>query len=524
VKGAKPKQIFMKKILLIVSGTIIYTNSFAQEPADALRYSWYVPGGSARTKAVGGAMGSLGGDITASFVNPAGLAFYKTGDFIFSPIYQFQKTKASYLDRTEREKTNRFTWGTTGFVIGSGDGRGNVRNTSFSIAMNRTADFNGDILYRGQNNQSSFSQKFVEELRNSGVRDDATIESDFPLGSSLVYNTHWIDPVRNSSGQIIDFVTKAPIGTGLNQQYKVKNRGGITEFALGMAVNLKDKLMVGGSIGIPVLRYKRETEFVEGDATANPGNEFDYGIFSDKLTTSGVGVNLKAGLIYKPVEYWRLGLSVHTPTLYSLTDKYEASVVLNDDVADDQAWTDDTRRYTGDQPSEFKYLLVTPYRVIGSVSYVLREIEDVTKQKGFLTADVEYVNYKASSFQPDEDNNNDESIKTYLKSLNSAIDKAQKGAFNFRAGGELKFTTIMVRLGAAYYSNPYKNIKGEKGSKLNLSGGLGYRNKGFFIDLTYVHALNRDVNFAYRLESAPYYAANIKNTTGNVFATVGFKF
>jgi hypothetical protein len=151
--------------------------------------------------------------------------------------------------------------------------------------------------------------------------------------------------------------------------------------------------------------------------------------------------------------------------------------------------------------------LVTPYRVTGSVSYVLREIQDVTKQKGFLTADIEYVNYKASSFQPDEDNGSDEGTKTYLKSLNSAIDKAYKSAFNFRAGGELKFTTIMVRLGAAYYGNPYKDIKGEKGN-----------------NLTYVHAMNKDVNFAYRLENDPYYAANIKNTTGNVFATVGFKF
>jgi hypothetical protein len=198
--------------------------------------------------------------------------------------------------------------------------------------------------------------------------------------------------------------------------------------------------------------------------------------------------------------------------------------VLNDDVPDADAWTDKSKSYTGDQPSEFKYLLVTPYRVTGSVSYVLREIQDVTKQKGFLTADIEYVNYKASSFQPDEDNGSDEGTKTYLKSLNSAIDKAYKSAFNFRAGGELKFTTIMVRLGAAYYGNPYKDIKGEKGNKINLSGGLGYRNKGFFIDLTYVHAMNKDVNFAYRLENDPYYAANIKNTTGNVFATVGFKF
>lgn len=514
----------MKKVVLILSGVFASTLILAQEPADALRLSWYVPGGSARTQAVGGAMGSLGGDLTASFVNPAGLAFFKTGDFVLSPIYQFQKTKATYLDRTEQERMNKLTWGTTGFVIGGGGSeRGKVRNVAFSLAFNRTADFNSDFLYRGQNDQSSFSQKFVEELNNSGIR-DARVETDFPLGASLVYNTHWIDPVNNGSGQIDHFITNAPINTGLLQQYKVKNSGGINEFSLGMAVNLKDKLMIGGSLGVPIVNYRSETEFLEADATQNPNNHFDYGLFSDKLHNSGVGFNLKAGLIYKPAEFWRVGLAVHSPTLYSLTYRYEASVVLNDDVPDDQAWTDDTRRYTNNQPSELKYLMVTPYRVIGSVSYVLREIQDVTKQRGFITADVEYVNHRASSFQTDSENNSDPETEAYFKSLNTAIDKAYKSTFNFKVGGELKFTTVMARLGAAYYGNPYQNINGSKGSKLNLSGGLGYRNKGFFIDLTYVHAMNKDVNFAYRLESAPYFGANLKNTTGMVFTTVGVKF
>src|SRR5215217_4629073 len=128
----------MKKTLLILSGFIAYVVSYAQEPADALRFSWNVPGGSARTQAIGGAMGSLGGDITATFVNPAGLAFYKTGDFILSPAYRFGKTKASYLESAGQDKTKRFNWGTTGFVIGSGGNNNrSVRNSALSIAYNR---------------------------------------------------------------------------------------------------------------------------------------------------------------------------------------------------------------------------------------------------------------------------------------------------------------------------------------------------------------------------------------------------
>jgi hypothetical protein len=513
----------MKKTLFIFTIVTACISSYAQEPADALKFSWYAPGASARTKAVGGAMGSLGGDLSATFVNPAGLAFYKTGDFIFSPIYQFQKTKSFYIDTSAKAKINKFTWGTTGFVVGSGDGKGNVRNVSFSLAMNRTADFNSNVLYRGRNNQSSFSQKFVEDLNRAGVKTSQQAEFDFPMGASLLYNTHWIDSVSTPGGQIDHFKTNAPVSTGLLQQYSGQTSGGITEFALGVAANIKDKLMVGGSLAIPVLNYKRETEFVEADATSNPNNAFNYGIFQDNLHTSGVGVNAKFGLIYKPAEFWRLGLAIHSPTFYSLTDTYEADVTLNDDVADNQSWHDHSKSYNNDEPNQFKYDLTTPYRVIGSISYVIREIEDITKQKGFLTADVEYINYKASSFTPTDQTNTSESDKAYLKQLNQAIDNAYKGAFNVRAGGELKFTTVMLRLGGAYYGNPYKNIHGEKGSRLNLSGGLGYRNKGFFIDLTYVHSINKDVHFAYRLTTAPYFGANLKNTTGNVLLTVGFK-
>jgi hypothetical protein len=167
--------------------------------------------------------------------------------------------------------------------------------------------------------------------------------------------------------------------------------------------------------------------------------------------------------------------------------------------------------------------MFTPYRVIASASYVLREIQDIRKQKGFLTADIEYINHKGTFYTTDPKNENDADAESYLKSLNKAVDKAYKGTFNFRAGGELKFTTIMGRLGIAYYGNPYKDIAGEKGSRFSLSGGLGYRNKGIFIDLTYVHTMGKDVHYAYRLERSPFAGAKIKSSAGNAVLTVGFK-
>lgn len=536
LSGAKPKGTlarsihtstyqFMKKTLLLFSSCLLAYTLVSQEPADALRFSWATPGGTARQQAIGGAMGSLGGDISASFSNPAGLAFYKTGDFVFTPIYQMGKTKGSYFGRTEKEDKNKFQLGTTGFVIGSGNQGKKVRNLAFSLAFNRSGDFNNNVLYRGVNNQSSYSQKYLEEI--SGDKSGNSVSNNYSYGASLGFRTYWIDTIAGGAEGNFRFQSRAKniLGSGLIQEQTISNSGGINEFALGVAASYDDKFMIGGSLGMPILRYERNSVYNEADATGN-SNNFDFASVEENLITKGVGINLRLGLIYKPQEFWRLGLALHSPTFYSLTDNYDASVTANvENANNNQTLTSNSTDFTNGESSRFDYMLITPFKAIGSVSYVLREIQDVTKQKGFLTADIEYVNYKSSSFMEEVGENevSNPENKAYLKSLNTAIDKAYKGAFNFRVGGELKFTTVMVRLGAAYYGNPYQNIRGEKGNKLNLSGGLGYRNKGFFIDLTYVHSMQKDIHFPYRLENAPYSAANLKSNLGNALLTFGIK-
>ena len=48
--------------------------------------------------AIGGAMGSLGGDITAAFVNPAGIGFYKNAEFVITPAILINKNNANYRE------------------------------------------------------------------------------------------------------------------------------------------------------------------------------------------------------------------------------------------------------------------------------------------------------------------------------------------------------------------------------------------------------------------------------------------
>lgn len=81
----------------------------------------------------------------------------------------------------------------------------------------------------------------------------------------------------------------------------------------------------------------------------------------------------------------------------------------------------------------------------------------------------------------------------------------------------------MARLGFSYYTDPYKESD-LSGKKMYLSGGLGYRNKGMFIDLTYVHSITDDVNFPYRLPDKANTFATIKGIGGNIAVTAGLKF
>jgi len=235
-------------------------------------------------------------------------------------------------------------------------------------------------------------------------------------------------------------------------------------------------------------------------------------------------VNLKLGVIFRPQEYIRLGLALHTPSLYLMRDEHTASLTSNLETPSGQTETfsESSLLFTNNQPGESRYMQTSPWKAIISASYVFREIENVKKQKGFISADIEYVNHKGSRFSSDAEAPSTEE-KDYYKALNNVVKEQYKGAFNFKVGGEVKFNIVMARLGFGYYMNPYKDA-GFKVNRMLLSGGLGYRHKGIFIDLTYVHNLTKNANFPYRLEDRANTYAATKQNLGNVVATVGWKF
>jgi hypothetical protein len=81
----------------------------------------------------------------------------------------------------------------------------------------------------------------------------------------------------------------------------------------------------------------------------------------------------------------------------------------------------------------------------------------------------------------------------------------------------------MFRLGGAYYGSPYADDALDA-SRMLATGGIGYRDHGIFIDLSYAHIMNQDVQFAYRLNDKPNTFATQAGSRGTVMLTFGFKF
>ena len=493
----------------------------AQQPDDALRFAWFIPGGTARNIAIGGAMGSLGGDISANHINPAGIGIFKTSEFILSPGFALNNNKINYLDENSVLKKNSFAYGTSGVIFGSPSRyKSSIASTAFSFSINQLASYNNHTYYKGNNNFSSYSEKYLEELVRDGASPIAA-EQNYIFGSSLAYRTYLVDSV-NINGQFTGYRSLVPVSTGVQQERDETTKGGLNELSFSFASNVQDRLYLGISLNIPIMDYTRDLIYTETDLTSDPDNNFASFKYTENYKTGGAGLNLKLGLIYKTPTGIRLGLAFHSPTIMDLTDKIRSSMTTNTE-AYAGTLTESSDNLNSGNAGEVQYRVVTPWRAIGSASFVFNQVEDVKRQRGFITADLEYVNYRGTRYSVSPDNSEDQVGIDYYKALNDVIKDYYKANINVRLGGEIKFEPWAIRLGGAYYGSPYSD-NALKANRIMASGGIGYRNKGFFIDITLAETFNKDVNFPYRLnDKANVFAENKDNKT-NIIATIGLKF
>ena len=76
----------MKKYIIAAGILGVAMSATAQSEYDALRFSQTYQQGTARSAAIGGAFGALGGDISVTAINPAGMSIYRGADICLTPM------------------------------------------------------------------------------------------------------------------------------------------------------------------------------------------------------------------------------------------------------------------------------------------------------------------------------------------------------------------------------------------------------------------------------------------------------
>ncbi len=482
----------MKKYsIALIIALMIGNFAFAQNETDALRYSHLIPGGTARFAAMGGAFGALGGDFSSLSINPAGIGIYRGSEITITPSLNYSQVETRYFNNFEDDMKYNFNLNNIGVVMTIPTSKpgeeGGWQFVNFGFGLNRHNNYSDRWIARGFNPDNSFMTSILEEARMEGSVDRL---NDFSTG--LAWDT-WLLGKDDVEGFFVDM----PDGKVMQHQ-ETSASGAIREFIISMGANYNDRLYLGATVGLPSVKYKEEIVFSEKDIENN-NDIFNSMTYTNSLRTSGSGYNFKVGAILRVTDMLRLGGAFHTPTFFSLKDRYSASMRSDLNLPD---YTDFARSPEG----RFDYEINTPMKAIGSVGLIFGRI-------GLINVDYEYVDYTKARLRSSEYLFSDE---------NNLIRSSFAQQHNVRVGGEVRLDPVILRAGYAYYSSPYASDVND-GQRSLISAGFGIREGDFFLDFAYTYAFYSEDYFMYTLENGGPMAS--RDFTASAFrATFGFRF
>jgi len=276
---------------------------------------------------------------------------------------------------------------------------------------------------------------------------------------------------------------------------------------LSFGTNYEDKLFLGATLGIPIISFTENREFIEINDKESKTYKFQKITIEDKLSVHATGINLKLGAIYQPVDFLRVGLAFHTPTYYgNVKDNLERTLetqFYNVKPKDSVEFLD---KKEVSYDNSFRYALTTPLRVMLNTVFFIQ-------QRAFISAEYEFTDYSMANMYATDYNFSDE---------NKAIQNKYGFSHIVRLGVEFNINQLLaVRAGYNYISSPYKK-KINDGSKHYASVGLGFRSKYFFSDLAYSLTISKEKYWMYNPDFVD--AVNQKFYAHRVALTVGVRF
>ncbi len=497
--------------------------------ADLARLSQPQNFGTARVMALGGAFTSLGADLSAMSINPAGLGMYRHNEFVLTPLLSCQSSETPGTSVYGKNGKNRVSMANFGVALNAYEGTGAVTSFTVGFGLNRIADFNSRTSYKvnspynGSSLAPTIADVFGQQLGQAGIFPNNsgqlgyTSVNPYYWPAVLGYNGYMISRYEDASTGD-QYYTPDCIGSNASVLHylDIANTGSINEFAFSAGANFNNIVYVGATIGIQSVRkstniYYGEDYAYNGVAVTSAGEaletQLDYADIYQHARLTGSGVNFKIGVIARPTPNLRIGMALHTPTYYSLERRYYGGIEsqLYSNTRGNAEINSDGTPYQEDLGGD-SWCFTSPTRLMFGVSYTFA-------QMGLVTVDYERDWYNGIRMKstPDGFDITPEAYKAEFKSN-------FQGTSTIRAGVELKpLPTVALRVGAGYTNSMLKHRTDYYDSPLSyeiryFTVGVGFvLSRSVTLDLAYQHVTDKQSD--YRL----FYSLNAD--TGEFFTT-----
>jgi hypothetical protein len=484
-----------KKIILVAITVIATQTTYAQYLADALRFSQFQNSSTARFDGLGGYKSAIGGDLSSLYGNPAGVGMFTKSEFNLTPSLKLRNNDAKFLNSNNNGISSNIDLNNVGVVFHSKTYKKNnlnkgVISLNFGIGYQKRNSFKNDLLFNGTTAENGLGDYFAEKASS----ENATQNNLRAAVNGAAYDSFLIDEASNNPKLYFPITSK-----NANQIQTINRAGGSSSVDFSLGLNISNTVFVGAAVGLASFRYTSFEQTNERGKFRFNNQDTDYNVdYNRNFDTEGSGLNLKLGLILKPVNELRIGLSFETPTYFNVTDNYSEDLINNIDAI------------KGTDAYPFEYRLSTPVKANGGLAYFFGD-------KGFISADVGFVDYTSIKFSSGD------SSTDLATNRNSRQDF--QNVINYSLGGELRVQpNLMLRLGYQVQGNPYKNLSNTDFEIKSISGGFGYRFGSYYLDMSLVNSNDKLFYRNYSLENGSEPVANIDTKRNNVNLTFGVRF
>ncbi len=462
----------MKKLILAVIIVFTAAYGFSQNEIDAFRFSEAFYGGTARAMSMGGAFGALGADLSTASTNPAGIGVYKQSSITFAPMVVMTNVEADFNGTNAANDKLTMTVANVGGVFGFRNENSPLKSFNLAFGYNRYNEYGQNYLINGINDKGSLMDSYMLEANGTHP------ENLNSFTTFLAWNTWLLDTVPGTLNYTNPLWWALPAdqtpqyGQTVTKSSQVKGGAGETFFTA--ALNYNDFFYFGATVGVQSFNYNHLTVYTEENFVDN--DDLESFRYTEHLTDNGTGVNFKAGILLKPLKFVRFGGAFHSPTYFTIYDKY--------DITMESFWASPDINgvydyYSSSPVNDYTFNLLTPMRLMGNLGFVICDF-------ALIDVDYEYVDYSSMRL----------SANDYLfTEENNAIRNDFKPTHNFKGGFEIRHGMMSVRGGYAYYGNPYRNSNVYE--KTQITGGIGFANEYLFVDFAYIHDFHKYNQYLY---------------------------